>query len=83
MIGEERQRSGGGYATLGVARNGDCHREHGVGETEGERMCLARGEAGMSMTRASRLQLSDKNRNQAISRRRYDVWRMFSKVGRS
>ena len=55
----------------------------GVGETEGERMGWARGEAGMSMTRASRLQLSDKNRNQAISRRPYDVWRMFSKVGRS
>ena len=63
MIGEERQRTGGGYATFGVARNGDCHREHGVGETEGERMGSARGEAGMSMTRASHLQLSDKNRN--------------------
>ena len=33
-----------------------------MGETEGERMGWARGEAGMSIMRASRLQLSDKNR---------------------
>ena len=46
MIGEERQRTGGGYATFGVARNGDCHREHVRSGRDG------RGEDGLGSGRS-------------------------------